>query len=290
MMPVFYEIYLKIAETDCIFSLFPIFDMRQDRMMTIRDELGLDMKKFSLTESEFNELGKSSVRLLVKNEVLDGDHEGGGRYYEKGDHHRGKNQGHDSYSQNDHSGNDGQGAKKKKTDNRDRMDQSELHGRQQKSSKTGNNRDSGHPTDRKNPQGQPAKAGGSTFDDFAQGGGTKELLDEKIYYVRKPHNDRDFDQSRFNTDDFDEPPKRSNQGRDRKDPPPQNQPRKKKNSDEEFLNEPKRSTQRHDNHRDHSNSQPAKDNKHKRTDQYDDRLPPQNEKRQNKRRNAQISS
>lgn len=59
MMPVFYEIYKKIPETDSILSLFPVLDMRQDKMMFMRNHQGYDINKYILSEYEFNELEKS---------------------------------------------------------------------------------------------------------------------------------------------------------------------------------------------------------------------------------------
>lgn len=58
MMPVFYEIYKKIPEQDTILSLFPVLDMRQDKMMIMRSEQGLELNKYTLTEYEFSELHK----------------------------------------------------------------------------------------------------------------------------------------------------------------------------------------------------------------------------------------
>lgn len=65
MMPVFYEIYKNIPETDSILSLFPVLDMRQDKMMIMRKEQGLDLNKYVLTEYDFGELNKSILQFKI---------------------------------------------------------------------------------------------------------------------------------------------------------------------------------------------------------------------------------
>lgn len=53
---ILYDIYCKVSPEDNIFSLFPILDMRQDRLMELRSTTGTNFSKFIMSEEELNSL------------------------------------------------------------------------------------------------------------------------------------------------------------------------------------------------------------------------------------------
>lgn len=172
MMPVFYEIYLKIPESDCIFSLFPIFDMRQDRMMTMRDELGLDMKKFSLSEIDYEDLMNCKHNSLVKPGGSGGDQKGGNRTLDRTETQRSKGGYHDnSYHHTGSNGDNSIGEKQVKRKKNERLDQTEVLGKGQKPAKGQQNKEQTNQNDKKggqNGQGKQNQPGNN--DEFTQGG------------------------------------------------------------------------------------------------------------------------
>lgn len=157
---------MSFPETESIFSLFPIFDMRQDRMMTLRDELGLDMKKFVLSDNEFNDLYSSNLSSPDKPESYKGESHS---YRTVGDTASKNKVVNDTSYGHTASPADISAAekpmRKKKTEN---YDQPEMQNICNKQDKTGPNKDINHGNDRKNnPQGQSKGQNPHPAEDFS---------------------------------------------------------------------------------------------------------------------------